>query len=99
MASSFSIRFSEEKNQLLKATRGIGSEDVLDLIKNSDLLDDKQHPREDKKHQNLYVVKVKNYAYVVPYVISREKKEIFLKTIYPSRKYTKQYIEKGDLRW
>ena len=35
----------------------------------------------------------KHYAYSVPFV---ENKDVcFLKTIYPSRKYTKQYIEKG----
>ena len=94
---AFNIRFSEEKNELLKATRGICFDDILDLIENGDLLDDKQHPNQIKKHQRIYVVKVGNYAFVVPYVINLEKKEIFLKTMYASRKYTKQYIKKGEL--
>ena len=83
---AFNIRFSEEKNELLKATRGICFDDILDLIENGDLLDDKQHPNQIKKHQRIYVVKVGNYAFVVPYVINLEKKEIFLKTMYASRK-------------
>lgn len=33
------IRFNEEKNQLLKATRGIGFEEILDSIENGHLLD------------------------------------------------------------
>lgn len=37
------------------------------------------------------VVLVKDYVYLVPYVESEN--EIFLKTIIPSRKATKKYIE------
>ncbi len=92
----FQVVFNEEKNQLLKATRGIGFDEVLHLIKSGDLLDDKEHPNPLRKHQRLYVVRVEEYAYVVPYVKNQEKKEIFLKTIYPSRKYTKLYIKKGE---
>jgi len=91
------INFSDEKNEVLKATRGIGFDDVVDHIISGDLLDDMQHPRSDKKHQRLYVVMVEKYAYVVPYVIDQEKKEIFLKTIYPSRKFTKLYVKKGKI--
>lgn len=34
----------------------------------------------------MFIIDINNYAYVVPYV--KSKNEIFLKTIYPSRKYT-----------
>lgn len=93
----FKIRFSEEKNELLRAIRGMCFDDILNLIENGELLDDKQHPSQSKKHQRIYVVKVGNYAYVVPYVLNLDKKEIFLKTMYASRKYTKQYNKKGKL--
>jgi hypothetical protein len=93
---AFKVHYSEEKNQLLKAIRGVGFDDILDLIKNGNLLDDKVHPHSSRKHQRLYVVKVDEYAYVVPYVINKEKNEIFLKTLYPSRKYTNLYIKKGN---
>lgn len=94
---SLKIRFSEEKNEILKATRGIGFDDIIDAIKNGDLLDDKLNPSLDKNHQRIYVVKIKQYAYVVPYIVDLDKKQIFLKTVYPSRKLTKQYIKEGDI--
>ena len=40
------------------------------------------------------VVLIESYAYLVPFVEDDE--EIFLTTIIPSRKATKQYIEKRD---
>ncbi len=94
---AFSIRFSEEKNQLLKATRGISFDDVILHLKNGDLLADKKHTDKARSHQRLYVVRIDNYAYAVPYVINELKREIFLKTAYPSRRFTKLYIEEGDV--
>lgn len=91
----FKIRFSEEKNQLLKATRGISFEDILDVLGSSDLLADIAHPSVKRANQRMYVIRAENYAYAVPYVIDLQKNEIFLKTIYPSRRLTKLYIEKG----
>lgn len=46
-------------------------------------------------HQKMYIVEMYEYAYLVACVEDDEK--IFLKTIIPSRKYTKKYIEKGDI--
>lgn len=90
------LRYNEEKNQILKAKSGISFEDVINCITEGGLLADKHHPNPDKSHQRIYIVRINIYAYVVPYVIDR-KEEIFLKTIYPSRKYTKQYTKKGEL--
>lgn len=92
---AFDIKFNEEKNQLLKATRRICFEDALSAIKEKKLLADKQHPNQKFKHQRMYVVKINNYAYVVPYVVNEKKKEIFLKTIFPSRVLTKKYLTGG----
>ncbi len=94
---AFELRYSEEKNQILKATRGISFEEIITCIAEGGLLDDKRHPDSSKSHQRIYIVRIDIYAYVVPYVINRKKAEIFLKTIYPSRKYTKQFINKGEL--
>lgn len=96
MHMAFSIRFNEEKNQLLGVTRGITFDEVIDSIQVGGLLADIAHPSKHRPHQRVYVVKVKNYAYAVPYVIDMQKKEIFLKTIYPSRALTKKYIQEGD---
>jgi hypothetical protein len=88
----YTVRFSEEKNELLKSTRGISFQETVELICEGNVLDDLKHPDPKRSSQRIYVIKIKEYAYVVPYVINTRKKEIFLKTIYPSRKYTKLYL-------
>ncbi len=91
----FDVRFSFEKNELLKSTRNISFEEVITCIQNGGLLDNKIHHSSDRSHQRLYIVRVLGYVYIVPYVINQPKKQIFLKTIYPSRRYTKLYM-KGE---
>ncbi|MCU0736049.1 MAG: hypothetical protein MUF20_11110 [Methylotetracoccus sp.] len=50
-----------------------------------------EHPNQERyPGQKISVVLVEGYAYLVPFVESEE--EIFLKTIIPSRKATKQYV-------
>ena len=92
---AFRINFNEEKNQLLKATRGICFDDVLLAIKKNRVLADVDHPNSKRLKQKVYIIQIDNYAHVVPYVINKHKKEIFLKTIYPSRVFTKEYLGKG----
>jgi hypothetical protein len=54
-------------------------------------LDDIDHPNQEKYgHQNMFVINVDDYVYLVPYVENEQ--EIFLKTIIPSRKATKKYL-------
>jgi hypothetical protein len=91
----FRIRFSEEKNEFLKAVRGVSFEMIIAGLASDALLADKRHPDSDRPHQRIYVVRIENYAYAVPYVLDQENREIFLKTAYPSRKFTKQYL-KGE---
>jgi len=92
---AFSIKFNEEKNQLLKATRKISFEVVLRAIKEKRLLDNIAHPSLKHSHQRLYIVEIEGYVYAVPYIRNSEKREIFLKTIYPSRELTKIYLKGG----
>jgi hypothetical protein len=96
MHMAFSINFNEEKNQLLGATRGITFEEIIESIQGGGLLADIVHLSKKWPNQRVYVVRVKNYAYAVPYVVNAQKKEIFLKTIYPSKVLTKKYIQEGD---
>ena len=42
----------------------------------------------------IYIVEINNYVYIVPFVETEN--EIFLKTIIPSRKATKKYLEVRD---
>jgi hypothetical protein len=92
---AFSIKFNEEKNQLLIATRKISFEDVIKALKNGQLLADISHPSQKYSRQRLYVIKIKEYAYAVPYVSDIKKQEIFLKTVYPSRALTRIYLKGG----
>lgn len=86
------IRFSLEKNEILKKERSISFEDVILSIEDGNLLDDIEHPNKDKyPNQNIFIilVKIKDYVYLVPYV--EDNTSIFLKTIIPSRQMNKKY--------
>jgi hypothetical protein len=84
------INWADDKNELLKSTRNISFEMVLKEIANGRILEDSPHPNHQKyPNQNIFVVKIDNYCYVVPYVYDEE--NIFLKTIIPSRKMMKKY--------
>ena len=85
------FNWDEEKNQQLMADRGVSFEDIVFYIQQEQLLDDLENPNQEKyPNQRIFIVEVDSYAYLVPYVENDE--EIFLKTIIPSRKATKQYI-------
>jgi len=82
--------WDEAKNDKLKADRGIGFEDVVFHIERGDLLDILDHPNPDRyAGQRLFVVRRDDYMYLVPFVDDRF---VFLKTIIPSRKATKEYL-------
>jgi len=65
----------------------------LVAINEGNILDILIH-KEQKRYpgQKIFVVQIDKYAYLVPFVEDDEK--IFLKTIFPSRKATKNYIFK-----
>jgi len=91
------IRWNEEKNQLLLLQRGVGFEHVLDEIENGNILGRKVHPNSDKyPNQEIFIFRLKGYVYYVPFI--ENDKEIFLKTIIPSRKLDKQYKGVEDER-
>lgn len=77
------------KSEMLKRTRGVSFEEII----NAKLIGIKKHP--SRKNQNVMLFEHKKYVWVVPYVV--EKNHIFLKTLFPSRRYTKEYsIEGGE---
>ncbi len=70
-------------------------ERVLYHIEREGLLDIVKHPNPSKyPNQRMFIVNIENYAYLVPFV--ENETELFLKTIIPSRKPTKKYIEVND---
>lgn len=83
--------WNDEKNLFLQMTRGIGFEDVVFHIQNGDVLDVIRHPNRDRyPNQNIIILNVERYVYLVPYV--KKKGTRFLKTIIPSRKATREYL-------
>lgn len=96
MIRNKTIRYSLEKNEILKEQRGISFEDVILSIEDGNLLDDMEHPNKEKyPNQNMFIIliKIKDYVHIVPYV--EDDNSIFLKTIIPSRKMNKKYNKKG----
>ena len=87
------FEWDDEKNQKLKTSRGISFEEVAFYIANDFLLDIIPHPNPNKyPGQRMFIVNIDNYAYLIPFI---EKEEIiYLKTIIPSRKATKQYLKR-----
>ncbi len=87
--------WNTEKNDLLKVERGISFEDVVFHIGAGDVMDIFQHPNQERcPGQQILVVVVEGYAYLVQFVEAEG--ELFLKTIIPSRKATKQYVGDSD---
>jgi hypothetical protein len=92
---SKTIRYSLEKNEILKSERDISFEDVILALESGYLLDDITHPNREKySNQNIFIIliQIKDYVYLVPYV--EDDTSIFLKTIIPSRKMNKKYNKK-----
>ncbi len=84
--------FDPEKNKSLIETRGISFEEVISAMEGKGLLDVIEHPNETRySNQKIYVVELRNYVYLVPFVESEE--HLFLKTIIPSRKATRLYLK------
>jgi len=80
------------KNVRLKKERGVSFEEVLIAVEEGDILDIIEHPNKGRyPNQRVFVIRLYEYAYLVPFVEDDEK--IFLKTIVPSRKATKKYIQ------
>jgi hypothetical protein len=87
------ISYGNEKNRLLKQTRGIGFEEIIAAIEAGKVLDVYDHPdQENYPGQKIYVIEALDYVYLVPFI--RNEEGIFLKTIIPSRKAKKIY--KGE---
>ncbi|MBA1445813.1 MAG: BrnT family toxin [Chromatiales bacterium] len=82
--------WNPEKNDLLKEERGVSFEEVVLHIQLGNEVDIYDHPNQGRyPGQKISVVVIEGYAYLVPFVENED--EIFLKTIIPSRKATKQY--------
>lgn len=88
------LNWNEEKNKKLKEKRNISFEEIALCIQNRLIEKIIEHPNKKRySNQKMYVISYNNYTYLVPFV--EGEKEIFLKTIIPSRK-AKRALNKGD---
>jgi hypothetical protein len=87
------LNWNLNKNDILKAKRGISFEQIAFLIESGHMLEIEENPK--RPNQKIYILEIEGYAVIVPFV--EEGNEIFLKTAFPSRKYTKRYGLKGEL--
>ena len=87
------FRFNEDKDKILKEKRGLGFKNIIKEINKGKLIKiiDNQNKKQYLK-QKIYLILIKDYVFAVPCI--EEEQYIFLKTIYPSRKYTKKYLIK-----
>lgn len=86
-------KWNEEKNDLLKQERGVSFEEIVTHILQGDLLQVEEHPNQEKyPGQKYFIVRIDDYVYVVPFL--EEDNDVFLKTIYPSRRATRQYLRR-----
>ena len=87
------FEYSSLKNELLRSGRDITFDDVINMIENGEFLDLISHPNQQKyPGQQVYILDVEGYCYLVPHI--RDGNKVFLKTIIPSRKATKDYLDK-----
>jgi len=86
-----SFKWNAEKNELLARERGITFEEIVQRISSGAMVIEVDHPNQSKyPNQKILIVDIDGYAYLVPFVI--DDKDIFLKTIIPSRKATQKYL-------
>jgi len=86
------LNWNSEKNDILKRERGISFEEIAYLIESGKIIGVEKNP--GRSNQKIYILEIENYAFIVPFL--ENDKEIFLKTAFPSCKYTKQYGLKGE---
>ncbi len=80
-----------DKNLRLQAERNVSFEDIVTAIACGYLLD-VEPGRASYSHQQVYIVALEVYAYMVPHVVEGD--TCFLKTIIPSRVHTKHFFTK-----
>ena len=81
------LNWSPEKNKILMTERGICFEEIAYLIEAGKILAVEENP--GHPNQKIYILDMEGYAVIVPFVETEN--EIFLKTAFPSRKYTKKF--------
>ena len=89
------VRWSAAKDAELQKRYGFGFDRVLAAIDLGGLLEERRHPNTERyPHQWQLMIEIETYVWVVPFV--RQERGIFLKTFFPSRKATREYLRGTD---
>ena len=89
------FRWDADKNELLIQERSVSFEQITVAVENGDLLQVVQYPNITKyPRQKIMVVEIDGYAYLVPFVEDTE--YLFRNTIIPSRKATREFIDRKE---
>lgn len=89
------FRWGSEKNDRLQRERGVSFEHMVVAIEGGGLLDILSHPNASQyPKQKVLVVGHEGYVYLVPFV--EQDDHYFLKTVIPSRKATRDYLNQDD---
>jgi uncharacterized DUF497 family protein len=89
------FRWPTDKNEHLRGTRGVTFEQMVVAMESGGLLDVVVHPNRNKyPRQQVFVVSCDGYVHLVPFV--EESDHYFLKTVIPSRKATREYLDEKD---
>ena len=92
----YRVGWSTEKEiELRQQVRrnGVSFPECIIAIENGDILGDLSHPT--RPGQRILILAIEFYAYVVPYVVESDG-TFFLKTVFPSRKFTAKYFDRGS---
>ncbi|TVR57783.1 MAG: toxin [Spirochaetaceae bacterium] len=83
--------WNEEKNNQLKEERFISFERIVVAVEEDHLIDVIENPNKEKyRNKLILIVDIDGYAVCVP-CVQQENGDYFLKTLFPGRKYTKEY--------
>ncbi len=87
--------WNPEKNEWLKEERNLSFEQIIFHLSQGDVWKTADHPDQEKyPRQKIYFVIMESYIYLVPHIIEAE--YVFLKTIIPSRKATKECLKEQE---
>jgi hypothetical protein len=85
------LSWNAEKNIEIEARYGFGFERAIEAINDGRLLAIRDHPNKVRYgHQKQLVVNIDGYVWVVPCIVQGDAG--FLKTMFPSRRATRDHI-------
>lgn len=86
------FKYNFEKNALLLLERGVSFDEIIQAIGDGNLLDVRDHYNQKKfPKQKILYVRLLNEVYAVPF-IEEKNGDFFLKTLFPSRKARKYFL-------